>query len=336
MTLDIPALLAKLYVDVVRERGDEILCHCPLHVQNTGKEDSNPSFWINKDTGANLCFSCGWKGSIFSLVGNIREFFDESHNIDYDQVKTWLANTHEISVEQLSSRLKSSKDYVSLPPPIPMSEARLALFIEPPQWALDAREVTAEACRKHQVLWKEKDSQWILPLRDPYTYELLGWQEKSQKPVLERCDEALEFGFSKKFMNRPPGLKKSTTFFGVQHMVKEQVIVVESPLDVVKLDSLNIPGAVAVLGAMVSAPQIKLLRRSEVIISAFDNPAFDPSGKKASEQMLEIARKHGFELKFFNYRDSTAKDIGDMQMQDIQFGIANAKDMIFGEKAYLV
>ena len=324
MTLDIPALLAKLYVDTVRERGDEILCHCPLHVQNTGKEDSNPSFWINKDTGANLCFSCGWKGSIFSLVGNIREFFDEDGTVDYDQVKTWLANTNEISVEELSKRLKESKDYVSLPPPLPMSEARLALFIEPPQWALDARGVTAEACRKHQVLWKDKESRWILPLRDPYTLELLGWQEKSQG------------GQTRVFMNRPAGLKKSTTFFGVQHMIKERVIVVESPLDVVKLDSLNIPGSVAALGAMISASQIKLLRRSEVVVAAFDNPFLDPSGKKASEQILEIARKFGFELKFFNYRNPDTKDIGDMSEADIKFGLENAKDMIFGEKAFFV
>ena len=336
MTLDIPALLAKLYVDVVRERGDEILCHCPLHMQNTGKEDSNPSFWINKGTGANLCFSCGWKGSIFSLVGNIREFFDEDGTVDYDQVKTWLAHTNEISVEELSKRLKESRDYVSLPPPIPMSEARLALFIEPPQWALDAREVTAEACRKHQVLWKDTESKWILPLRDPYTFELMGWQEKSQKPLLERCDETPIMGFTKKFMNRPAGLKKSLTFFGVQHMIKERVILVESPLDVVKLDSLNIPGAVAVLGAMVSDAQVKLLRRSEIIISAFDNPAFDHSGKEASASMLQIARKQGFELKFFNYRNPNIKDVGEMSEEDINFGLENAKDMIFGEKAFFV
>jgi hypothetical protein len=87
---------------------------------------------------------------------------------------------------------------------------------------------------------------------------------------------------------------------------------------------------------MVSAPQIKLLRRSEIVISAFDNPSFDPSGKKASEQMLEIARKYGFELKFFNYRDPHAKDIGDMSEEDIRFGIEKAKDMIFGEKAFFV
>ncbi len=323
MSLDIPALLAKLYIEVVRERGDEILCHCPLHVQNIGKEDHNPSFWINKLTGANICFSCGWKGSVFSLVGNIREFFDDNNNLDYEQIKAWLAQTNEISVEELSNRLKTSKDYVALPPPIPMSEARLALFTEPPQWALDAREVTAEACRKHQVLWKEKDSQWILPLRDPYTLELLGWQEKSQQPA-------------KKFMNRPLGIKKSTTFFGVQHMIKEQVIVVESPLDVVKLDSLNIVGAVAVLGALVSPEQIKLLRRSEVVISAFDNPAVDRSGKEASAQMLEIARKYGFELKFFNYQDALTKDIGDMSEVDIRFGLSTAKDRLFGEKAFLV
>ena len=52
--------------------------------------------------------------------------------------------------------------------------------------------------------------------------------------------------------------------------------------------------------------------------------------------MLQIARKQGFELKFFNYRNPNIKDVGEMSEEDINFGLENAKDMIFGEKAFFV
>jgi len=328
MTFNVREVVETLKLEIVRERGSEILCHCPLHVRILGKEDHNPSFWINVETGANLCFSCGWKGSVFSLVGNVLELFDENGNVDYDAVKQWLANISEVTVEELSKRLNKVPDYVSLPPPIPMSEARLALFTEPPQWALDARGLTAEACRKYGVMWKKKSHQWILPLRDPYEFELMGWQEKFQK-----SDSSIEV--TNHFMNRPVGLKKSKTLFGVQNMVKERAIVVESPLDAVRLESLGISGTVAVLGTVISIEQIKLLRQCDVVVSAFDNPAIDPAGRKASKEFLDLARKYGIELKFFNYNGEKGKDPGELSVEAITLGLKTAKDMIYGDRAYL-
>lgn len=319
MTIDVREVLETLRVEVVRERGPEILCYCPMHVKTVGKEDRNPSFWINSETGANLCFSCGWKGSVFSLVGNVQEFFDENDNVDYEQVKQWLATLSEITVEELGNRLKKMPEYVALPQPVPMSEARLALFTEPPQWVLDKRHLSAEAAAKHEVLWNK--DRWIIVIRDPYTNELMGWQEKSET--------------SKDFKNRPTGIKKSSTLFGVQHILKERVIVVESPLDVVRLDTVGIEGAVATFGAIVSDAQRKLLGKSDVVIAAFDNPSIDAAGKKACQDMLEMARKYGMELKFFNYNGSSAKDPGEMSEAEIMFGLQNAKDMIYGERAYI-
>lgn len=318
MTINVREVLETLRVEVVRERGSEILCYCPMHVRMVGKEDHNPSFWINQETGANLCFSCGWRGSVFSLVGNMQEFFDENDNVDYEQVKQWLANLSEITVEELGNRLKKMPEYVALPQPVPMSEARLAIFTEPPQWALDKRMISAEAAAKHEVLWNK--DRWIIVIRDPYTNELMGWQEKSE--------------VSRDFKNRPTGIKKSSTLFGFQHMLQERVIVVESPLDVVRLETVGVKGAVATFGAIVSDAQRKLLGKSEVVIAAFDNPAVDAAGKKACDDMLDMARQYGMELKFFNYNGVSAKDPGEMSEANIIFGLQNAKDMIYGQRAY--
>jgi DNA primase len=318
MSLDVRGILDTLKLDVVRERGDEILCHCPVHVQTVGKEDRNPSFWINKETGANICFSCGWKGGVFSLVGTLCEFYDADENIDYTQVKQWIATASEITVEELGFRLRKMPEYVTLPEPVPMSEARLALFTEPPQWALEKRMVSAEAAKKHEVLWNK--DRWIVVIRDA-DGNLMGWQEKSE--------------VSKEFKNRPTGIKKSATLFGIQHMLREHVIVVESPLDVVRLETVGVQGAVATFGALVSDAQRKLLGKSDLVIAAFDNPAIDPAGKKACDDMLVSAKKYGMELKFFNYNNSKCKDVGEMSEEDIKFGLMTAKDMIYGERAYV-
>lgn len=320
MSFNIKEVLATLNLEIIRERGDEILGHCPMHQRILGKEDANPSWWINQETGAHICFSCGFKGSVFSLVGHVKEFYEEEDVIDYEQVKEWLANIQEVTVEELGNRLKNMPDYVSLPKPIPMSEARLALFTAPPDWALHQKSISAEAAEKYEVLW-DKDK-WILVIRDPHTHELLGWQEKAH--------------ITKGFKNRPTGVKKSSTLFGVQHMDKKRVIVVESPLDVVRLETVGIKGAVATFGAIVSDAQLKLIRSSESVIAAFDNPNMDEAGRKASESLIVSARKYGIEVKFFNYNGRPAKDPGEMIAEDIHFGLDNAKDMIYGEEAYFV
>ena len=64
--------LSLLGIEVSETRGSEIQARCPAHVQRTGHEDRNPSWWINADTGAHICFSCQFKGGLQSLVSYMR------------------------------------------------------------------------------------------------------------------------------------------------------------------------------------------------------------------------------------------------------------------------
>ena len=319
MTVDIPEVLEKLHIEAIRERGDEILALCPMHKARTGQEDRNPSWWINQETGAHICFSCGWKGNVFSLVGEVNEFY-LGEAIDYEQVKQWLANISEVSVEELGERLKQMSTYMAAPPKeLPMNEARLALFTEPPQWALEKRHLTAEAAKHYEIMWDV--DKWILPIRNPNDYSLWGWQEKGEG--------------TRSFKNYPVGVTKSKTLFGAHEHNPDRAIVVESPLDAARIYSAGVRGAVAAYGAIISETQVKLLRYSDVVIAAFDNPKIDDAGRKASEAMIVSAKKYGITVKFFNYADTGLKDVGDMTDEQIKFGIETAKDMIYGEGAYL-
>jgi hypothetical protein len=309
------------------ESGENSKATCPMHERITGNADNNPSWFIHMDTGQHICFSCGYKGNLQQLVCDVKELYrndwgQEGFQYDYNAANEWLATAIEVSIDELRAALKKLPTYMGPPPrPLPMSESRLALYTAPSEEALKGRHLTQESAEHYGVLWNPRTYTWILPIRDTETNKLMGWQEKG---TVERT-----------FKNRPPGVQKSTTLFGVQQQSEELVIVVESPLDCLRVYSAGVTGAVATFGAIVSETQVKLIRASAKVIAAFDNPNLDAAGKKASDQMRSYATKYGINLFFFNYGDSGKKDLGDMTDEEIRWGIETAKSSILGESAYV-
>lgn len=318
--------LEALEIDYV-ERGENAQALCPMHERITGDPDRNPSWFIHLETGQHICFSCGYKGNLVQLVCDVKEFYttlwgDNSTQYDYHAGNKWLSNAIEVTIEELKEALSKLPQYIAPPPrPIPMSEARLAIYVAPPEEALFDRNLTQESASHYGILWNKNTSTWILPLRDAQHATLLGWQEKG---TVERT-----------FKNRPTGLQKSKTLFGLAQQREDVAIVVESPLDCLRIHSAGIEGAVATCGAIVSEEQIKLIRYSKKVIAAFDNPNLDAAGKKASDQIRVWARKYGINLFFFNYGDSGKKDPGDMTDEEIRWGIDNARPSLLGESAYV-
>jgi DNA primase len=309
--IDVEKILLFLEIPLHAQRGSEVNGLCPMHKARTGKEDHRPSWWINSETGAHICFSCGYKGNIYTLISDIK-------GIDYHDAREYIDDTAELPIDSLMKRIKELPQYVVAEETIPMSEARLAVYGEPPDIELKKRFLTREAVNTYGVLWDKLNEAWILPIRDPDTFSLLGWQEKGAR--------------GRFFKNQPAGVKKSKTVFGVQHLNEEYLIVVESPLDVVRLASVGVSGAVSIYGAMMSDEQAKIIRRAKRVVAAFDN---DPAGKKACEQIRDYARKYGFDLLFFNYNGIDVKDVGDMTEVEIIRGLETAKHMLHGKAAYL-
>jgi DNA primase len=308
--MDIEKVLLNLDITMVAQRGAEINGLCPKHKERTGKEDHNPSWWINSNTGAHICFSCGYKGNINSLVMDVK-------GCDYFEMQDFLKEKSELPLDVLMKRLKDLPQYIAPEEPIGMSEARLAVFTDVPDKELKKRFLTREAADAHGVVWDPKNNAWILPIREPNDFTLWGWQEKGAA--------------GRFFRNYPSGVKKSKTVFGV-HILSDSapLWVVESPLDAVRLTGLGY-NAIATYGAIISEEQGKLMRRATQLISAFDN---DQAGKKASEQMLGFSRKYGFDLRYFNYAGIDVKDVGDMTEKQIERGLETAKHMIYGKEAY--
>lgn len=319
-------VLESLDIEYFDSSSDNVKAVCPMHERITGTADNNPSWFIHVDTGQHICFSCGYKGNLQQLVCDVKELYVsiwgmDTLQYDYAAANSWLSTSMDITIEDLKNKFASLPQYITPPPrPLPMSESRLALYVSPPEDALTGRGITAPAAEKYGVLWNDRTATWILPVRDFDNNRLLGWQEKG---TIERT-----------FKNRPPGMQKSKTLFGVAHMEEELAIIVESPLDCVRIESAGFAGSVATFGATVSETQVKLLRFSKKVIAAFDNPNLDSAGKKASDQMRDWARKYGINLFYFNYGTTGKKDPGDLTDQEIAWGIENAKSAILGESAY--
>ena len=308
---DIERALVLLDIPLVAQRGDEVQGLCPKHKARTGKEDHNPSWWINSVTGAHICFSCGYKGNIYTLVADLK-------GVDYFDAKEYVDSNQELGADVLLKRIRELPQYVSAAEePLAMSEARLAIYTQPPANELRKRFISPEAAEIHNVLWDTTNSAWIVPIRDPNDYSLWGWQEKGAK--------------GRFFRNQPQGVKKSKTVFGVETMSTSTLVVVESPLDVARLTTAGIPGSISTFGAMVSEEQAKIMRRADRVIAAFDK---DQAGVHANELMRGFSRKYGIDLSYFNYTGIDVKDPGDMTEKEIHRGISTARDMIYGKAAY--
>jgi hypothetical protein len=310
--IDIEKVLLSLDLQLYAQRGAEVNGLCPMHKKRTGKEDNHPSWWINSETGAHICFSCGYKGNVYTLVSDVR-------GIDYHEAREYVNDKEDMPIDSLMKRIKELPQYVQAEPDaIPMSEARLAVYTEPPEIELKKRFLKQGAVKVHGVLWDVKNEAWILPIRDPDDGVLWGWQEKGAR--------------GRFFKNQPAGVRKSKTVFGVQIMsANHDLIIVESPLDAVRLTGLG-HNAISTFGAIISEDQAKIMRRAPRVIAAMDN---DKAGHTANEQMRGFSRKYGMELSYFNYTGIDVKDVGDMTESEIAKGIETARTSILGKAAYL-
>lgn len=311
MSVDVDKLVASLDLTLFAQRGDEVHGLCPMHKQRTGKEDHNPSWWINTLSGYHMCFSCGYKGNLYTLVRDLNPAFDHWDIVDF------LKTEPVADAGDLLKRLQDLPEYVrTVEDEIPMSESRLAVYVDPPEHALKSRKISQDSVLAYGVLWEPKEEHWILPMRDK-DGKLMGWQEKGYR--------------GRFFKNQPAGVKKSRTLFGITTQNPDVTVVVESPLDCLRIFAVGFKGAVSTFGASVSEHQAKLLRGSSKIIAAFDN---DQAGEKANDELFKYANQYGLDVSFFNYGDSTAKDPGDMTDDEIKWGIENSRNMVLGRKAY--
>jgi DNA primase len=281
-------LLEHIGVEDIRSLGEEVQARCPMHEARTGELERRPDHWsINRHSGAHHCFSCEYSGSLVRLI------------MDVSGASLWDARK---MIRQFDIDL--SDDEAPWEPPISMViETRLEDFGAPPVRALERRHLTPEVCGRYQLRWDYEEAAWVIPIFSP-TGEKWGWQTKGSE-----------------IRNHPPGIKKGRTLFGFDVLRSDRALLVESPLDVAYLDTLNVP-AVAAFGCHISEMQMKLLvERCDSLVLALDD---DRPGITETFRLLREKWHHRIPITVFNYRGAGGKDPGELSPAEIRKGLDSA------------
>jgi DNA primase len=300
----VASALESLGIEVLTEQyGGELVALCPGHLARVGKLDGNPSWSINAESGVHYCFSCGFRGNLFTLIRDMKGYNAAlSFRSDFAAHHRVLMEDHDYDLPDINF---STADPVRVANFYP--ESWLEDYVDPPRWALTARRITLIGAKQYGIRWDAQDDSWIFPLRDPDTGRLLGFQKKSQR--------------TRMFRNRPRTVAKSETFFGWD-VVKgaNKVVVVESPIDAVLLADMEV-AAVAICGSRMSDSQISLLHGAgfDSVFVWLDN---DPAGEKESQRLKRELTAQGVTSEFLLADTYPAvgmgKDAGDLTFEQIE------------------
>lgn len=288
---NIPEALAELGLHVYKITDMEAHAHCPGHLLRTGRADTNPSWSVNIESGLHGCWSCGY-------VGNFQQLVEDLLDLDRAEANGWIRSRG--SIELVKRKMNPA-------PPVyrpAMTEAALALFVDPPPAACASRFLDLEVCRAYGVLWSTFKDCWIVPIRDA-DGKLLGWQEKNEKY----------------FRNRPDNMKKSGSLFGLTQFTGRTAILVESPLDTIRIASCGLSGALASFGVRVSDEQLShLVERADEVVLALDN---DRDGIAMTHELLTKLSVR-VSTKVWNYTQTEAKDPGEQNANELLWSYRNA------------
>jgi hypothetical protein len=250
--------------------------------------DRDPSWSVNRETGLHHCFSCHYRGNFVGLV------MDRT-DLGSVQATAWVKR-------QGPRRRAEFKEYVA-PTPAPLGD-----FVDPPAKAVLKRRLIPSSLEFYGVRWDRERPAWVIPIRGPEG-EYRGYQRKGRAEV----------------RNVPPGLKKQDTFFGIERFSGYRAILVESPLDVVRLHTEGLEGGLAVFGSALSEDQELLLLNIgvEVIVAAFDN---DSAGHRARQKLVSSSILWPTQQYAFRYpKLGEDKDPGDLSGKEIWDGVLNAE-----------
>lgn len=175
-----------------------------------------------------------------------------------------------------------------------------------PEKLREIRNLSDEATQRYGIRWDTELKATVIPIVSPLG-ELWGWQLKKVGWV----------------RNRPEGVHKGDTLFGIERAFAPVGILLESPLDVVRFHSVyegSDYSAVASFGANVSATQIKLLTdRFDGLVIALDNDRAGHMETKRISKALPSLRRG---VRYWCYDSNSIKDLGDMTDGQILRGLS--------------
>lgn len=293
-------VLEAIGITDTRHSGGQITARCPVHEEEIGvaQRDRTRTWRIHPESGLWYCFSCRGRGNLSQLVQRVT-----GGELDDDDIGRFIVR----STVQRAAQRQADRENMVMHAPKRIDEGAYQAYDLVPANRLHDRNISTWAGEHCGLRWDPDERSWIIPIRDPQTFDVWGWQEKRRDGEVR---------------NWPVGVEKSVTLFGIEHIERgvHRLVVVESPLDVVRLDTIDIP-AVATYGAATSDAQIELLETlsPRVLVDGYDN---DSAGLNAGRSLRDRYRRRCLRL---YYGQTKAKDVGDMSDAEVRFALDNAR-----------
>lgn len=304
-TIDVPALLLELGVDVDMSGDDEWIGHCPLPSHKGA--DRNPSFSVNPSNFSVNCFAC-LGGSMLTLVKEMRQ-------CDWDDALSWLMQFTDYGadgerfVDIIDAILDEPQSHFrSRNPELPWYPKRQVEGLHYGQAVAD-RSISEQAASElgigiRDIYRKRAYEGPAIVIPHYFEGHLVGWQARLVGNIPEgqpRHDNTAD-------------LPKSLTLYGWDLTLVSGGVtfVVESPLTVARLRSAGY-SAVATFGASISKEQLRLMRRLGRLALAFDN---DDAGLKATEKVLEALHPFAEQMYWVPPVPGEKADLGDILDDD--------------------
>ncbi len=282
---------------------------CPIHLG-----DNNKAWSFHGERGVWKCFThnCDrqWGSDIYGLVRGVKEcsFFEAVKWLE----KLFEGRSLEISQEELNNRKflaeQKREREKRIYPEESVKKLNYHNYLESrgyPRSLIESYHIGMSANK-----YKEMSNRVIFPIRD-IDGNIIGFSGRTvTKDFKER-------GIPKWYHSR--GLDKSSTLFNIDRAKgfiteTKTAIIVEGPLDVLRLEQAGIHNGVALMGITMSNRQLGLLIESGAthLIIALDN---DRAGQSGSKTIAETAKL------FFSISYAIlphGKDIGDLNVAEVK------------------
>ena len=308
----------------LEKKGKNFFGVCPFH------DDSNPSMSVSKDKQIYKCFSCGASGNVFNFV------MDYEH-VDFKEALSILAKKAGITLNNVNVKSKENKYdkyYKMYDISLKLYQNNLSSNLgTSAKEYLHKRGITDELIKTFKIglATTSKDSLTKILNSKDYTnkeIELYGlgtgtsdlYINRIMFPLFDISNNIVGFSgriyntsSSSKYINtkETPIFKKGEllyNYYNAKDSVRllKKIVLVEGFMDVIRLHSINVTNAVAVMGTSLTKEQINLLKRLSLNITlCLDG---DSAGRKAMSVNGALLEEAGFNVTVVELPDNLDPD----------------------------
>ena len=301
----IKSILKELGLDVVGETSNDYLCYCPFHSNR-----HTSSFSVSREKGAFICFnpSCGEAGTLLELVKRV------AHKNDFEAMRfisTKETESLENFDELLAEAMKDKPVFEEFSQETLLKLHSSLLANDRAKDYFKSRSIHAQAISDFSLGYSDNMDMVVVPVHSPDGMPI---------GIVGRSVEGKSFKNS-------TNLPKSKTLFNIHRAKKigDQIIVVESSFDAIRIHQAGFPNVVATLGGFLSTDQQVLLNRyfNRIIVMT----DADLAGRELGMSLANKLRTKDILWASYSYGKiypHDAKDAGDMTDEEIKTCIKNA------------